>query len=149
MLVLLKQDVKGSGKAGDIVKVSDGYARNMLLPKGLAVEATDANIRAAEKQKERIAQKAAEDRAAAEELSEALKEKSITIKAKAGEGGRLFGAITSKDIAEAASAQLNLEIDKKKIELDSPIKSVGTYTAILRLYSEIKGELKISVEGEE
>ena len=149
MLVLLKQDVKGSGKAGDIVKVSDGYARNMLLPKGLAVEATDANIRAAEKQKERIAQKAAEDRAAAEELSEALKEKSITIKAKAGEGGRLFGAITSKDIAEAASAQLNLEIDKKKIELDSPIKSVGSYTAILRLYSEIKGELKISVEGEE
>ena len=149
MLVLLKQDVKGSGKAGDIVKVSDGYARNMLLPKGLAVEATEANIRAAEKQKERIAQKAAEDRAAAEELSEALKEKSITIKAKAGEGGRLFGAITSKDIAEAASAQLNLEIDKKKIELDSPIKSVGTYTAILRLYSEIKGELKISVEGEE
>ena len=149
MLVLLKQDVKGSGKAGDIVKVSDGYARNMLLPKGLAVEATDANIRAAEKQKERIAQKAAEDRAAAEELSEALKEKSITIKAKAGEGGRLFGAITSKDIAEAASAQLNLEIDKKKIELDSPIKSIGTYTAILRLYSEIKGELKISVEGEE
>ena len=149
MLVLLKQDVKGSGKAGDIVKVSDGYARNMLLPKGLAVEATDANIRAAEKQKERIAQKAAEDRAAAEELSEALKEKSITIKAKAGEGGRLFGAITSKDIAEAASAQLNLEIDKKKIELDSPIKSVGTYTAILRLYSEIKGELKITVEGEE
>ncbi|MBQ7245337.1 MAG: 50S ribosomal protein L9 [Firmicutes bacterium] len=149
MLVLLKQDVKGSGKAGDIVKVSDGYARNMLLPKGLAVEATDANIRAAEKQKERIAQKAAEDRAAAEELSEALKEKSITIKAKAGEGGRLFGAITSKDIAEAASAQLNLEIDKKKIELDSPIKSVGTYTAILRLYSEIKGELNISVESEE
>ena len=149
MLVLLKQDVKGSGKAGDIVKVSDGYARNMLLPKGLAVEATEANIRAAEKQKERIAQKAAEDRAGAEELSEALKEKSITIKAKAGEGGRLFGAITSKDIAEAASAQLNLEIDKKKIELDSPIKSVGTYTAILRLYSEIKGELKISVEGEE
>jgi len=149
MLVLLKQDVKGSGKAGDIVKVSDGYARNMLLPKGLAVEATDANIRAAEKQKERIAQKAAEDRAAAEELSEALKEKSITIKAKAGEGGRLFGAITSKDIAEAASAQLNLEIDKKKIELDSPIKSVGTYTAILRLYSEIKGELKITVEGDE
>ena len=149
MLVLLKQDVKGSGKAGDIVKVSDGYARNMLLPKVLAVEATDANIRAAEKQKERIAQKAAEDRAAAEELSEALKEKSITIKAKAGEGGRLFGAITSKDIAEAASAQLNLEIDKKKIELDSPIKSVGTYTAILRLYSEIKGELNISVESEE
>ena len=148
MLVLLKQDVKGSGKAGDIVKVSDGYARNMLLPKGLAVEATDANIRAAEKQKERIAQKAAEDRAAAEELSEALKEKSITIKAKAGEGGRLFGAITSKDIAEAASAQLNLEIDKKKIQLDSPIKSVGTYTAILRLYSEIKGELNISVESE-
>ena len=148
MLVLLKQDVKGTGKAGDIVKVSDGYARNMLLPRGFAVEATEGNIRAAEKQKERQIQKAAEDKAAAEELAESLKEKSVTIKAKAGEGGRLFGAITSKDIADAASEQLGLEIDKKKIDLDSPIKNVGTYTAVLKLYSEIKGELKVSVVEE-
>ena len=148
MLVLLKQDVKGSGKAGDIVKVSDGYARNMLLPRGLAVEATEGNIRAAEKQKERQAQKAAEDKAAAEEMAESLKEKSVTIKAKAGEGGRLFGAITSKDIADAANEQLGLEIDKKKIELDAPIKNLGTYTAVLKLYSEIKGELKVSVVEE-
>ena len=148
MLVLLKQDVKGTGKAGDIVKVSDGYARNMLLPKGLAVEATEGNIRAAEKQKERIAQKAADDKAAAEELVETLKEKSVTIKAKAGEGGRLFGAITSKDIADAAQEQLGLEIDKKKIDLDAPIKSIGTYTAVLKLYSEVKGELKVSVVEE-
>ncbi|MBO4235113.1 MAG: 50S ribosomal protein L9 [Firmicutes bacterium] len=148
MLVLLKQDVKGTGKAGDIVKVSDGYARNMLLPKGLAVEATEGNIRAAEKQKERIAQKAADDKAAAQELVETLKEKSVTIKAKAGDGGRLFGAITSKDISDAAKEQLGLEIDKKKIELDAPIKSLGTYTATLKLYQEIKGELKVFVVEE-
>lgn len=148
MLVLLKQDVKGSGKAGDIVKVSDGYARNMLLPKGLAVEATEGNIRAAEKQKERQAQKAAEDRAAAEALAESIKEKSIEIKTKAGEGGKLFGAITSKDVSEELQKQLGLEIDKKKIELESPIKSLGTYTAVLKLYSEVKGELKVSVVEE-
>lgn len=149
MLVLLKQDVKGSGKAGEIVKVSDGYARNMLLPRGLAVEATEGNIRAAEKQKERQIQKAAEEKAAAEALAESLKEKSVTISAKAGEGGRLFGAITSKDIADAVKEQLDIEIDKKKIDLESPIKNVGTYSASLKLYSEVRGELKVLVVGEE
>lgn len=149
MLVLLKQDVKGSGKAGDIVKVSDGYARNMLLPRGLAVEATEGNIRAAEKQKEKQAQKAAEDKAEALKLSESLTEKEITIKAKAGEGGRLFGAITSKDISDEIASQLGLEIDKKKIELESPIKTLGTFTAVLKLYSEVKGELKVNVVNEE
>jgi len=149
MLVLLKQDVKGSGKAGDIVKVSDGYARNMLLPKGLAVEATEGNIRAAEKLKERQAQKAAEDKEAALALAESLKEKELTIKAKAGDGGRLFGAITSKDIADAATEQLGIELDKKKIELDAPIKVLGTYTTILKLYQEVKGELKVNVVSEE
>ena len=148
MLVLLKQDVKGSGKAGDIVKVSDGYARNMLFPRGLAVEATEGNIRAAEKQKERQAQKAAEDKEAAIALAESLKDKELKITAKAGEGGRLFGAITSKDIADAAVEQLGIEIDKKKIELNSPIKVVGTYSAILKLYQEVKGELKVNVVTE-
>lgn len=149
MLVLLKQDVKGSGKAGDIVKVSDGYARNMLFPRGLAVEATEGNIRAAEKQKEKQAERAAEEKAGALELSESLKAKEITIKAKAGEGGRLFGAITSKDISAALMEQLDLDIDKKKIELDSPIKNVGTFTAVLKLYQEIKADLKVNVVGEE
>ena len=148
MLVLLKQDVKGSGKAGDIVKVSDGYARNMLFPRGLAVEATEGNIRAAEKQKERQAQKAAEDRETAVATAESLKEKEVTISAKAGEGGRLFGAITSKDIADAVTEQLGLEIDKKKVEIDSPIKVVGSYSAVLKLYQEIKGELKVNVVAE-
>ena len=149
MLVLLKQDVKGSGKAGDIVKVSDGYARNMLFPRGLAVEATEGNIRAAEKQKEKQIQRAAEEKAAALELSESLKDKEITIKAKAGEGGRLFGAITSKDISDALKEQLDLDMDKKKIELDSPIKNVGTFNAVLKLYQEVKADLKVNVVGEE
>ena len=149
MLVLLKQDVKGTGKAGDIVKVSDGYARNMLFPRGLAVEATEGNIRAAERQKEHQAQKAAEDKEAAIALAESLKEKTLTIKAKAGDAGRLFGAITSKDIADAATEQLGIEIDKKKIELEAPIKVIGEYSAVLKLYQEVKGELKINVVHED
>lgn len=149
MLVLLKQDVKGTGKAGDIVKVSDGFARNMLLPRGLAVEATDGNVRAAEKQKERQAEKARQEKEEAVKLAESLGGKELTIKAKAGEGGRLFGAITSKDISDALLDQLALEIDKKKIELDSPIKTVGTFNVILRLYQEVKGDLKVNVVGEE
>lgn len=149
MLVLLKQDVKGTGKAGDIVKVSDGYARNMLFPRGLAVEATEGNIRAAERQKERQAQKAAEDKEAAIALAESLKEKTLTIKAKAGDAGKLFGAITSKDIADAATEQLGIEIDKKKIELEAPIKVIGEYSAVLKLYQEVKGELKINVVHED
>lgn len=149
MLVLLKQNVQGTGKAGDVVKVSDGYARNMLIPRGLAVEATEGNIRAAEKQKERQIQKAAEDKENALAQADALANKEIKIAAKAGDGGRLFGAITSKDISEAAKEQLKLDIEKKKIELEAPIKNVGTYTAVLKLYQEVKAEIKVTVVPQE
>lgn len=149
MLVLLREDVKGTGKAGDIVKVSDGYARNMLIPRGLAVEATDGNIKAAERQKESQLKRVAEDKLAAQNQAENLTDKSITIKAKSGEGGRLFGAITSKDISEALKSQLGMEIEKKKIDLESPIKTLGEFTAILKLYSEVKGEIKVIVVNED
>ena len=110
MIVILNRDVKGTGKAGDVVKVSDGYARNMLLPKGYATEATDGNIRSLEKQKELLAQKKAEEKAAAEELAKKLEDVTVIIKTKSGEGGRLFGSITSKDIADETKKQTGLTI---------------------------------------
>ena len=145
MIVILNRDVKGTGKAGDVVKVSDGYARNMLLPKGYATEATDGNIRNLEKQKALLAQKKAEEKAAAEKLSEDLKDKKVVIKTKAGEGGKLFGSITSKDIAEAAGKQLNLKIDKKKIQLSSPIRSLGRFDIEIKLYPEVVGVLTVEI----
>ena len=148
MIVILKQDVQGTGKAGEVVKVSDGFARNMLIPRGLALEATEGNVRSLEKQQELQRKKAAESKAHAEAQAEDLKSKKVVIKAKAGDGGRLFGAITSKDISEAIKEQLKFDIDKKKIELESPIKSVGTYSVNLKLYPEVKGSLSVEVEAE-
>ena len=148
MIVILKQDVPGTGKAGEVVKVSDGFARNMLIPKGMAMEATEGNVRSLEKQQELQRKKAADSKAHAEAQAEDLKIKKISIKAKAGDGGRLFGAITNKDVAEAINKQLGFDIDKKKIELDSPIKNVGSYEVVLRLYPEVKGTLKVEVEAE-
>lgn len=145
MQVILKKDVKGSGKAGDVVKVSDGYARNMLIPKGLAVEATKANIRSLEKAKALQAEEEAEKCAEAQKQAELLKDKTVEIKTKAGEGGRLFGSITSKDIAEAVKSQLGIDADKKKIQLDSPIKSMGTFHVTVKLYYEIHAELTVNV----
>ena len=114
MIVILNRDVKGTGKAGDIVKVSDGYARNMLLPKGYATEATEGNIRSLEKQKALMEQKKAEEKAAAQEIAKKLEDVKVVIKTKSGEGGRLFGSITSKDIADAVKEQAKITIDKKK-----------------------------------
>lgn len=148
MIVILKQDVPGTGKAGEVVKVSDGFARNRLIPKGMAIEATEGNVRNLEKQKELQEKKAKEAKASAMDVAESLKEKKITIKAKAGEGGRLFGAITSKDIADAIQEQLGLNYDKKKIELENPIKTLGTYSVDIRVYPEVKGTLTVEVEGE-
>ena len=145
MIVILNRDVKGTGKAGEVVKVSDGYARNMLLPKGYATEATDGNIRSLEKQKALQAQKKKEDKAAAEALAEQLKEAKVVIKTKSGEGGRLFGSITSKDIAEEAAKQTGISVDKKKIQLKNPIKMTGTFEVDIKLYPEVTGKLTVQV----
>ena len=117
MIVILNRDIKGTGKAGDVVNVSDGYARNMLLPKGYATEATEGNIRSLKKQKAIAAEKKAEEKAAAQQTAEKIGKVSVEIKTKAGEGGRIFGSITSKDIADALKAQHNITVDKKKILL--------------------------------
>ena len=148
MIVILNRDVKGTGKAGDIVKVSDGYARNMLLPKGYAKEATKGNVRNLEKQKALAAEKKAEEKAAARVLAEKINAVSVVIKTKAGEGGRIFGSITSKDISDALAEQQKITVDKKKIQLDSPIKQTGELTVDIKLYPEVMAKLKVTVTVE-
>ena len=148
MIVILNRDVKGTGKAGDLVKVSDGYARNMLLPKGYATEATDGNIRNLEKQKAIAAEKKAEEKAAAQELGEKIAKLAVEIKTKAGEGGKIFGSITSKDIADALKEQHNITVDKKKIQLDGTIKQTGEVTVEIKLYPEVSTKLKVDIKAE-
>lgn len=145
MIVILLKDVKGTGKAGDVVKVKDGYARNKLIPGGFAKEATDGNVRNLEKQKEFMAKKHLEDIAAAEKLKEKLESVEIEIKSKAGDGDRLFGSITNIDIAEAVKAQLGVEIDRKKMQLDAPIKVLGTHAAEVKLYADVAAKLNLKV----
>ena len=145
MVVILKRDVKGTGRAGDVVKVNDGYARNMLIPKGYAIEATKGNIRSLEKVKEKQAEEEAQQRAAASEKAEQLKKAQVTIVTKSGEGGRLFGSITSKDIADAVKEQPGISVDKKKIKLDQPIKNLGTFHVEIKLYYDINAEITVTV----
>ena len=148
MKVILQQDVRGQGKKGQLVEVSDGYARNYLLPKKLAVPATAENVNTMKQQeKARQAQMAAE-KAEAQALAEKLKSIQVKLTAKAGEGGRLFGAVTSKEIAEALSAQHGLNIAKTKLVLDEPIKSCGGYQIKAKLGYEIMGTVKVMVVEE-
>ena len=143
--MILNRDVKGTGKAGDVVKVSDGYARNMLLPRGYATEATEGNIRSLEKQKAVLAEKKAAEKQAAQELAEKINATEVVIKTKAGENGKIFGSITSKDIADALKEQKKITVDKKKIQLDNPIKGIGEMTVNIKLYPEVTAKLKVSV----
>ncbi|MBR5489249.1 MAG: 50S ribosomal protein L9 [Firmicutes bacterium] len=145
MIVILQQDVKGTGKKGDVVKVSDGYARNVLIPKGIAKEATEGNVKSLNRQKEIAAEKNAAQKAAAEATAAKLNESSVTIKAKGGDGGRLFGSVTNKDVADAMKDQLGIKMDKKKIELKSAIKNEGEFTAKIRLFAGVAADLKVIV----
>ncbi|MBQ2062964.1 MAG: 50S ribosomal protein L9 [Firmicutes bacterium] len=147
MIVILLKDVKGTGKAGEIVKVSDGFARNMLIPRGMAKEATDGNVRSLEKAKAVQAQKDADAKAAAEKLAEELKEKEIVIRTKGGEGGKLFGSITSKDIEAAVKEQLGVKIDKKKIQMESPIKHIGSFEVPVKLVGGVAAVIRVKVEA--
>ena len=145
MKVILQQDVRGQGKKGQLVEISDGYARNFLLPRKLAVPATAENINTMKLQeKARQAQMAAE-KAEAQALAEKLQGIQVKLAAKAGEGGRLFGAVTSKEIAEALSAQFGLNITKTKLVLDEPIKACGGYQIKAKLGYEIVGSVNVLV----
>ncbi|MGI6721201.1 MAG: 50S ribosomal protein L9 [Anaerovoracaceae bacterium] len=145
MKVILLKDVKGSGKAGDVVKVSDGYARNKLIPQGLAQEATKNNMKALERKNAAEAAANEEARQKAEADREQLKKVTLEIKTKGGEGGRLFGSITNKDIAEALKEQCSIDVDKKKIQLDSPIKETGLVTVKVKLFTGVTADLKVNV----
>ena len=144
MKVILNEDVKNLGNMGEVVNVSDGYTRNYLLPKKLAAEANIKNLKEMEHHKASIAKKAEKTRAALKESSEKLSSVILTIKAKAGEEDKLFGAVTGKDIAEALKAE-GFDIDKKKILLEEPIKRLGEYTVDIKIHSEISAHIKVLV----
>jgi large subunit ribosomal protein L9 len=144
MKVILKEDVKSIGDMGQTVDVSDGFARNYLVPKGLAVEANVKNMRSMEHEKKVIQEKARKVKNSVQDLANRLAEMNVVIKTKAGEEGKLFGSVTTMDIAEQLKNQ-GIEIDKKKISLDEPIKRLGTYAVNLRLHSEITAQVNIQV----
>lgn len=145
MIVILTKDVKGTGKAGEVVKVSDGYARNQLIPKGFAKEATQGNVRNLEKQKAIAAEKKAEQKAAAQQQAEQLEKVTLVIQSKGGENGKLFGSITSKDIADALEQQEGIKVDKKKIDMPGPIKQVGDSVVTVKLFPEVSAKMKVKV----
>ncbi len=145
MKVILKQDVRGKGKKGQMIEVAEGYARNYLLPRGLAALATTDAVNTMRLQEKAKARAEAEARAAAAALSEQLKNCQVKIPARGGEGGRLFGAVTTKEIAAALAEQHGVEIDSKKLVLDEPIKSFGAYQVKARLGYEISCTLYVLV----
>ena len=149
MQVILLKDVKGQGKAGQVVKVSDGYARNMLFPRQLAMEATPANMKILEKKRAQIEAQRAIDKQVAEDIKAKIESKNVKVVSKAGENGRLFGAITSKDIADAIQKEFLVELDKKKIDLDAPIKQVGLSEVTLKLFPGVQAKCKVDVVTEE
>ena len=148
MKVILTQDVKGAGKKGQIVEVSDGFARNFLFPRKAAREATAGAVVAAQQAEAAEAHRRKQEEAAAKEQAKGLEGKVVKMTAKAGENGKLFGAITSKEIAEAAEAQLGAKLDKKKIELDGNIKELGEYDVVLRVYAETTAKIKLILTAE-
>lgn len=145
MKVILLEDVKALGKKGQIVKVNDGYARNFILPKKLGVEATAKNLNDLKLQKANAEKVAAEQLAEAKALAEKIGELSVTLKMKAGEGGRAFGSVSSKEIAVAAKDQLGLEIDKKKMVLPEAIKTFGTHEVPVKLHKDVTAKLTVKV----
>ena len=148
MKVILLQDVKSVGKKGDVVNISDGYARNFLFPKKLAQEANDVNMHILNKKNEADRKKKTAEIEAAQKLANELKDKEVVIYTKAGEGGKLFGAITSKDISQEMDKQLNVSVDKKKIVINT-IKNIGIYTAEVKLYPEISTKIKVVIKENE
>jgi len=145
MKVILQQDVKGKGKAGTLVEVSDGYARNFLLPKKLAVAATPENMTVMKQQEKARLKKFEEDKAAANEVAKRLEGVIVKIPAKAGEGGRLFGSVTSMEISSALAEQHGIEIEKNKIVLDEQIKTFGSFEVKCKLGFEITGIINVLV----
>ena len=146
MKVILLQDVKGKGKKGQMIEVSDGYARNYMLPRKLAIEATTDAVNTMRMNDKATAERQARERAEALETSKKLKEMILVVKAKGGGAGRLFGAVTNTEIADALKKNSGITLDKRKIVIDEPIKNVGTYTVKCKLGYEIVGQLTVKIE---
>lgn len=146
MKVILLQDVKSLGKKGEIVNVSDGYARNMILPKKLGVEATSKNLNDLKLQKANAEKIAQENLEAAREFARELEAKQIVLTLKVGEGGRTFGSVSAKEISEAAKAQLGMEIDKKKLQLEAPIRNLGVTKVPVKLHPKVTGNLEVWIK---
>ena len=146
MKVILTQDVRGHGKRGQMIEVSDGYARNFLLPRKLAQEATADNINTMRMNDKATQERQAKERAEALDLRNRMKDMTVVVTAKGGGAGRLFGSVTNTEVSEALAKQAGVQLDKRKIVLDEPIKSVGVYTVKCKLGYEINAELKIEVK---
>ena len=145
MKVILLQDVKGKGKKGQMIEVSDGYARNYMLPRKIAVEATADAVNTMRMNDKAAAEKAAKERAEAVELSKKLREMTLTVTAKGGGAGRLFGSVTNQEIADALKASCGITLDKRKIAIADPIKNIGTYTVQCKLGYEITAPLTVKI----
>lgn len=147
MKVIFQKDVKGQGKKGEIKEVSEGYARNFLIPKGLVLEATDANLKTQQAVDKSMERKEQEKKEQAEQLAKQLEAMDIRIPAKAGEGGRLFGAVTTKQIADFLEAK-KVKVDKRKIELNEQIRVLGTTEVVVRLHPKVSAKIKVHVVEE-
>ena len=146
MKLILLEDVKSVGKKGDLINASEGYAKNFLLPKKLAVEATKSNLNDYELKQKADAKRRQEELEKAQETAAALKDKVVTIKVKTGGNGKLFGSVTNKEVADATVEQTKLEIDKKKVSIGDPIKMVGERTAVVKLHPKVSAEVTIKIE---
>lgn len=148
MKVILLEDVKALGKKGDVVNVSDGYARNAILPKKLGVEATPKNLNDLKLQNQHADKVAAENLEHAKELAKEIEQKKVVVKMRTGEGGKSFGAISTKEIAQATKEQTGLDLDKKKMHLAESIKALGTYEVPVKLHPQVTAKLTVQVVGE-
>ena len=146
MKVILLQDVKGKGKKGQMIEVSDGYARNFMLPKKLAIEATPDAINTMRMNDKATQERIAREKAEALEVSKKLRAMTLTVKAKGGGAGRLFGSVTNQEIADALAKSAGIKLDKRKIVISDPIKAVGTYTVTCKLGYEINAPLTVKIE---
>lgn len=146
MKIILLQDVKNVGKKGQIIEASDGYARNFILPKKLGVEANSKNMNDLKLQNANAEKMAKEQLEHAKEFAAQMETKEVIVKMKAGEGGRAFGSVSSKEIAQAAKEQCSMEIDKKKIQLPEAIKNFGVYEVTVKLHPQVSGKLKVKVQ---
>src|SRR5690606_10898489 len=148
MQVILKQRVEKLGVAGEVVNAKPGYARNYLIPQGIAYEATDANLKRIEREKVQFEKRAGEELAAAQERAKTIQDTSVTFSARAGEEGKLFGSITSSDIAEKLAEQ-GIEVDRRQIVLEEPLKALGVYSVPIRLHPDVRPEVKVWIIKEE